>query len=169
MKTLITKQRKPIFVKSFFGLAFVLVSSIFLMIRGTKDKTGFEHVTGHLISINSAFQELTHGNNQKFRYLILDNYAKAFEIFVGKDWGDFKPKYERIDELNKGDLIDVYFDPSIHEDDSRISKLVQFIDKSGQPYFIRGDSDKTMGAVGLVFSVLFAALLFYLKQLGKII
>ncbi|MCU0443688.1 MAG: hypothetical protein MUE85_02140 [Microscillaceae bacterium] len=41
--------------------------------------------------------------------LKVKGYPKTFELFIGKDFGDFSPEFEKIDDLKLGDKIDVFF------------------------------------------------------------
>jgi hypothetical protein len=82
----------------------------------------------------------------KLRYLKIGGYTKYFEVFIGKDFGDFSPAYERIDSLKTGNLLTVYYSEdqlsNKATDDELINRDAQFIDKQNQPYFIRGSKDR---------------------------
>ena len=163
------KKQYPIFTKSIIGVIIIIVLGLFILIRGTKEKTEFQNITGRITYLNKTFEELPNRNQGKYRYLSIDSYSKVFELFIGKDFGDFKPKYEKIDDLKIGDNIVVYFDVDLNETDVRLNRLLQFIDKDGQPYFIRGSKDKTGGYFFIIIGILLSGLIIYLKKIGKII
>jgi len=94
-----------------------------------------------------------------------------FDIFVGKEKGDFGPQFEQLDKLKIGDEITVYHadkTPLQRNRDLRLNKTVQFIDKDAEAYFIRGNKDKfggyILGGIGLLLGIT----LLILKQVGKI-
>ncbi len=150
------------------GVITILVLSILILFRGNKTKLDFKHVKDNLIYIEKSFEELPNRHQGKYRYLKLESYPKTFELFVGKDFGDFKPDFEQIDNLKVGNEIDIYFDETSTETDFRINRLVQFIDKNGEPIFIRSSKDKSLGFFLFGFGFVFGAVLFYLKKIGRI-
>ena len=93
-------------------------------------------------------------NPDKHRYLKIDTYPYIFEIFIGKDVGDFKPKYEQIDNLKIGDKIHIYYDELIDTRLEKINRLAQFIDKDGVSFFERGTSDVTMGIFAIFLAII---------------
>lgn len=163
------KKQHPIFWKSIIGIITIIAIGLAILIRGTKGKGEFQSIEGNITYLDKTYKELPNRHQGKYRYLTLDNYPKTFELFVGKDLGDFKPQYERIDDLRTGDKIVVYFDENSNESDARLNRLTQFIDKDGQPFFIRGSIDKTGGYFFIIIGILLGGLLFYLKKIGKII
>ena len=97
-----------------------------------------------------------------------DKYQKVFEIFIGKDFGDFKPSFEQIDLLRLGDKIEIYFDVDQKETDGRLNRLIQYIDKDSTPYYIRGNKDKIFGIGFVSFGLISILTLLILKQKDKI-
>jgi hypothetical protein len=104
-----TKHFGDIFLGIIVGAVTILFAGGFLVYDQFKDKSDYEHVTGELIAITQTFQGLPVNNKGKSRFLFLDNYPRPFEIFIGKDKGDFKPKFERADELKIGDEVTIFF------------------------------------------------------------
>jgi hypothetical protein len=49
--------------------------------------------------------------------------------------GDFKLKFERIDQLDKLDLVSVYFYETNSTHQNGLNRFAQFIDKDGEPYY----------------------------------
>lgn len=163
------KKQYPVFKKSLAGVITILVLGSLILIRGTKEKTEFPHISGKIIYKGKVYEELPKSDKGKYRYLNIDTYPKMFEIFVGKDRGDFKPDYEQIDSLRKGDTIEIYFDIDPTETDIRLNRLIQFIDKDGKPYYIRGSKDKYGGYFIIGLGILLGAVLVYLKKTGRVI
>lgn len=164
-----TRKQYQIFLKSLAGVITIIILSSLVLFRGTKDKSEFKKVSGNVVYLNQTFQELPNRNKGKYRYLMIDNYPKAFEIFIGKDPGDFKPEYEIIDSLKVGDEISIFYDESNREKDPRINRLLQYIDKQNQSYYIRGKRDKYFGYFGIMAGLLIGVWIFYLKRKGTII
>lgn len=85
-----------------------VMMGVFLF-QNSKEKDEYMSVTGHIEFIENTYENHPSRNLGKYRYLILDTYPYPFELFIGKDAGDFKPKFEQIDNLKPNDLITVYF------------------------------------------------------------
>lgn len=160
------KETPRIFYNSLFGVITLIALAFVILARGKKEKNEFYSLNGTITAIEKNYQELPIRNHGKYRYLSLDKYQKVFEIFIGKDPGDFKPALEKIDELRVGDNILVYFDED--PSDTRINRLIQFIDKDTSPYYIRGSHDKTFGYLLIVAALMMGMLLIVFKNQGKI-
>ncbi|MEL6975400.1 MAG: hypothetical protein AAGL29_08405 [Bacteroidota bacterium] len=165
------KQPKEIFFKSLVASIVIIGFGIYLSIRGSKEKTEFESVTGRIDYLDKTFQEINYRNKGNHRFIHIADYPLVFDIFVGKEKGDFGPEFEQLDKLNIGDEITVYHaeeTPLQRNTDLRFNKTVQFIDKNGEAYFIRGNKDKfggyALGGIGF----LLGCTLLLLKQTGKI-
>ena len=164
-----TRKQYQIFNQSLAGVITIIVLSSFVLFRGTKDKSEFKKVSGNVVYLDKTFQELPNRHQGKYRYLMIDNYPKAFELFIGKDPGDFKPDYENIDSLEVGDEITIFYDETNRETDPRINRLLQFIDKQNQSYYIRGRHDKFLGYLGTIAGFFIGVWIIYLKRKGTII
>ncbi|QYA24521.1 hypothetical protein G3I01_03020 [Gramella sp. MT6] len=167
-----TAEKKPIYRKSLISCLLILVFGIYLTTRGTKEKTEFESITGPIDYFDETFQEITYGGKGDHRFIHVAGAPVVFELFVGKATGDFSPKFENLDALRPGDEITVYYadkTPFQKNVDLRLNKTVQFIDKDGEAYFIRGNKDKYGGYSAIGFSILMSGGLFILKKTGKII
>ena len=75
---------------------------------------------------------------------------------------------EKIDELKAGDTIDVFYDEDKTEDDPGINRLIQFIDKGKEPFYIKGNIYKIGGMAIVACGCLLLIGLVYLKKKGKI-
>jgi hypothetical protein len=160
------KSPPNIFNKSLYGVITIIALASVILARGKKEKNEFHCLAGTITAIEKSYQELPIRHQGKYRYLTLDKYQKVFEIFIGKDPGDFKPALEKIDELKIGDNILVYFDED--PSDTRINRLIQFIDKDSSPYYTRGSHDKMFGYILIATGLMIGILLLVLKDTGKI-
>jgi hypothetical protein len=162
-------MKKPIFIKSVGGLLFCFAIGVFLMNRANKPKADFQKLTGKITYLLNKLPNEDVRNDGKERYLQLKNSDRIFNIFVGKDWGDFKPEFEIIDSLKVGDNIDLYFDDNFKTESHQINNLTQYIDNNGKAFFIKGKMDETFGKLLMGLSALGILILYLLKRNGKII
>ena len=161
-------NKKNIFLKSLYGLGFSIFLGILIFNRSDKDKPEFKSVTGRLLSIDKSNQLTPRQDTLKFRYLTIDSYPKTFEIFIGKDFGDFRPKFENIDDLKPNDDITIYFDENFKTEDEPINRLAYFIDRGQEAIFIKGHWEKNAGLFLIGLSILILIVLLILKKNGKI-
>src|ERR687897_450937 len=91
-----------IFGKSMFGVLTILVLGFGILTRGQKQKHEFYQVTGSITTIGQSFANDANRHEGKMRFLQVGNYPKVFEVFIGKDPGDFSPAFEKIDALKAG-------------------------------------------------------------------
>ena len=163
------KSKHQIFLKSIWGIVVVFFFSVIVFIRADKNKFSFDNIIGKIVYLSTSFQDAPNRHIGKYRYLQIENFPKTFEVFVGKDAGDFKPKLEKIDSLRIGDEIRIFFDKNFKTLDDPINRLVYFIDKRNQPYFIKGSWEKTLAYFGFGISMAILLLLIFLRRSGKII
>lgn len=165
------KESKEIFHKSLIASIVIIGFGIYLSIRGSKEKAEFESVTGKIDYFDKTFQEINYRNKGNHRFIHIENFPLIFDIFVGKETGDFSPEFEQLDNLKIGDNITIYHakkTPLQKNRDLRINKTVQFIDKNKEAYFIRGSKDKYGGYLFIAIGVLLTLTLFILKKFEKI-
>ncbi|WP_138992788.1 hypothetical protein [Larkinella sp. C7] len=155
-------------VKAYLSAFFILLLGSILLLRGEKDKNEFHSISGKIIYQGKQFEQHPNRDLGKYRYIQVKEYPYPFEIFIGKDAGDFKPKFERIDELKVGEVITVYYDETQNTKDERLNRLVQYIDRKTEPYYARGTWDKTLGKFIIVCGLLIATAVFFLKKAGKL-
>lgn len=156
-----------VFIKSTFSLAGVLILAGYLYTRGEKDRSGFNKVTGKVVYYENSYEGLDK-DSTKFRYIILDSYPRIFELFTGKDWGDFKPVLEQLDKLKTGDNITIYYDDNQYTENDQVNRLASFVDRGNEVLFVKGGWDKVLAKVlaGMVAAIF--ALMLVLKEKGKI-
>ncbi len=165
------KEPKEIFKKSLLACILIVGFGIYLSIRGNKEKNEFESITGKIDYFDKTFGEINYKNKGNHRFIHIVDFHLMFDIFVGNKFGDFSPKFEQLDKLTIGDEITIYYaekTPLQKNQDFRFNKAVQFIDKDGVPYFIRGNKDKYGGYFFIGIGVLLTAALLILRQIGKI-
>lgn len=163
------KSKKPLFFKSMLGLLFVMILGIGVYLRANKKRTAFQKVYGTLTFINSTNKYFPNKDTAKYRYLKLDNFNKTFELFIGKESGDFKPKLEQIDRLVPGDSVTIFYDENYNTEGDSINRLAYFIDKGTEVIFIKGNGEKNLAIFLICISVIIFLILVKLRKLGKII
>lgn len=164
-------EPKRIFINSFIISIGIIGFGIYLSLRAAKEKNEFESVTGTIDYYEKTFQEINYQHKGNHRFIHISDYPIVFDIFVGKEQGDFGPKFERLDSLQLGDEITIYHagkTPLQQHQDLRFNKTVQFIDKGDQAYFIRGNKDRLGGYLLGGFGVILIIALLLLKKAGKI-
>ncbi len=148
----------PLNLRGIIAVSIVLAALAIVNIQmNSKGKVEYEKTTGQIIYLDKQLGQLPTRNLGKYRYLEVDGYAYPFEIFVGNESGDFKPKFEQIDNLVLGDTVTVFYYQTGNTKEERINRFIQFIDKGDRSYFERGDSSKTLGVV-LVFMCMLLAI-----------
>jgi hypothetical protein len=162
-------MKHPIYIKSVGGLLFCIALGIYLINRANKPKNEFHKLTGKVTYLQHKLPNEVVPKDGKERYLQIEKSDRIFKIFVGKDWGDFKPQFEIIDSLKVGDTVDLYYDDNIKTESNQINKLTQYIDKNGNTYYIKGKMDKTLGVLIIGISILGILILYHLKRNSKII
>lgn len=151
------------------GVFTILFLGFGILTRGQKSKQEFYSVQGAIVGIEKTLEGYPNRHEGKMRYLVVAEYPKPFELFIGKEAGDFKPAFEQLDMLRKGDIVTIYYDEETNtQTDDSINRLAQFIDKGQQPYFIRGNHDKYGGYAAIAMGALIGVSLLLLKKTGKI-
>ena len=165
------KEPKEIFNKTLITCIMIVGFGIYFSIRGSKEKTEFESITGKIDYFDKTFQEINYRNKGNHRFIHIEDFPSVFEVFIGKETGDFSPKFEQLDKLKISNKITVYYadkTPLQKNQDLRFNNAVQFIDKDGEAYFIRGSKEKYGGYFISGIGILLAITLLILKQIGKI-
>ena len=145
----------PINLRGIIAVSITLtVVMLFYIQLNSKEKFEYEKITGQITYLDNQLGNLPVRDFGKYRYLQIDNYKYPFEIFVGSESGDFKPKFEQIDKLELGNTVTIYFYQTDNSVKENINRFVQFIDKENISYFERGNSSKTIGGVIISICVL---------------
>ena len=160
------------FPLNFRGIIAIAVGLIIMTIiyikNNSREKKDYAKTTGEIVYLDKRLGELPSRDVGKYRYLKLQGYPYPFEIFVGKDPGDFGPKYEQIDHLQPGNIVSVFYYETDNTHSEKINRYIQFIDKGEISFFERGDSQRTLGVFMIGFCGLLIAGAFTLWKLKKI-
>ena len=145
----------PINLRGIIAVSITLTVMMIVYIqRESKEKLEYEKNTGQITCLDKQLGNLPTRNLGKYRYLVIDGYEYPFEIFVGNESGDFKPKFEQIDKLKQGDTVTVYYYQTNDVIEAGVNRFVQFIDKDNVSYFERGNSQMTLSVVAISICVL---------------
>ncbi len=87
------KQKKAIFKQSIIALTACIIISLFYAQKGDKEKNYFQSISGILVGLQNTHERFSGKDTAKYRYLEIDNYPQPFQVFIGKETGDFKPKF----------------------------------------------------------------------------
>jgi hypothetical protein len=115
------------------------------------------------------YLDLPNRNFTKYRYIKINEYKKPFEIFVGKDPGDFKPALDKIDCVIPGDIITFYFAGENFEMNAPVNRLTYYIDKGSIPVFIFSPSQFYLAWVLISLSIVIIVIVVVCKVKGKIV
>jgi hypothetical protein len=161
---------KPYFLKFLFSGIFLIALSIYLLRTTYKDKKEFQKITGTVDFISMKYLDLPYRDFTKFRYIKIMEYEKPFEIFVGKDPGDFTPALDKIDSVKRGDILTFYFRKENFETtDPPVNRLAYYIDKGSTPVFIFSPSQFYLALVVLSLSIIIIIISVVGKIKGRII
>lgn len=162
------KSNQPIFVKAVAAAGLCLLFSFYLFHRATKNKRDFEQVTGVVEYIETSSPLSPNNNPARYRFLKVEGYARPFELFIGKETGDFSPELERVDAIKPGDTVTVYYDENISIQHAPVNRLAYFIDRNTISLFVKGSWDKGMAYFISSFSLVLFFWVLALKKKGKI-
>lgn len=137
------------------------------MTRGKTTKNNLQKVTGSVTYIGKTFKNLPNRHHGKYRYITIENYPQVFELFVGKEKGDFAPEYEIIDSIKVSDELAIYFS-EIGGENEPVNRLARFIDKNGKKHFVYGSYDVYWGIGGMITGCILLIVVFILWRMGKI-
>lgn len=154
--------------KILFVCLSLFVMIVVFLFQNSKEKDEYLSITGYVEFMENSYKGFPKRNLGKYRYLKVDGYPYPFELFVGKDAGDFKPKFEQIDKLKQGDLVTVYYYETDNTHEEQINRFVQFVDKEGVSFFEIGNVHKVLGYFMLFLIFLLAVGGYVLYKKGKI-
>lgn len=163
-----TTEKQPIFKTAIIAMLVCLGACLIYAGKGDKKREAFKRVGGTVLAIDSAHESYPGKDPSKFRFLTIDSYPQAFELFIGKSSGDFSPEYDDLSQLHEGDNVDVYFEETAKSQREAVNKLVYYIDKNNEPVFRQGNSKKGLAYGMAIFSGLVIIGLLILKGLKKI-
>jgi len=147
-----------------FASLIVLGLGIFVVINNSKEKNEYEKSSGIIEYYNTKFQNLPIRHKGDFRYLKIDTYPYLFEIYMPNN----ELTDKSIDNLKVGDLIDIYYYETSDTRNAGINRFAQFIDFSGQAYFIRNGFQSQLGYIPIGLSLAMTLMAFILWKKGKL-
>ena len=135
-----------------------------MTVNNSKDKFEYDKATGIVEYYDKEFENLPTRHNGDFRYLKIDSYPYLFEIYEPNS----EPTEKSIDDLKVGDKIEIYYYETSDTRNIGLNRFAQFIDKNGQPYFVRSGFQKQLGFVVIGLSILLNILAFVFWKKGKL-
>lgn len=137
---------------------------IFVIVSNSQEKTAYNKVTGSIEYFEKEYQKLPIRHKGDFRYLKVSTYPYMFEIYAPNSM----PTEKTIDDLSVGDSIDIYYYEISDTKNEGINRFTQFIDKDGQPYFIRNGFQKQLGYILIGLCVLMNVMASIFWKKGKL-
>ena len=162
----ISKQR---FTKFLLISVVLLFVSIYYLTTTYKLKREFHNITGSVEWVSMKYGDLPQRDFSKYRYLKIDNFSRPFELFVGKEGGDFSPALDKIDSLKSGDEVTIYYDENFRTVLEPVNRLPYFIDRGANPVFIFSPSQRHLAwiMVGLSIACLTLVIVFRPKTANR--
>ena len=159
----------PLNLRTIIAVAVTLTAVMIAYVQlNSKEKIEYDKITGQIIYLEQQLGQWPTRDLGKYRYLKVAGYEYPFEIFIGDESGDFKPKFEKIDQLKLGDTVTVFYYQTENTMNEQLNRFIQFIDKNDSSYFERGDSSKTLAAVVICICMLMTIGGFILWKMKKI-
>ena len=157
-------QYKRLYPKVFGSVIMFIIMSGYLIIRSDKSREEFIYQKGTITYLSQTHPLRPQSKPRpKDVYLILDEYERIFEMFVGEDKGDFSPRVNRLSELKVGDEVEIYFEETIKTRTQPVNRLLQYLDRDEQLYYLRSKVDKYIGYFILGGSRILLMLGIYMK------
>lgn len=147
-----------------FASIIVIGIGIFVTINNSKKKEEYDKSSGTIEYYDKEFQNLPNRHQGDFRYLKIDTYPYLFEIYEPNS----EPIENKIDDLKVGDTIDVYYYETFDTRNIGLNRFIQFVDKNGQPYFVRNGFQKQLGFAIIGLSILLNIIAFVFWKKGKL-
>ena len=135
------------YLPKIFGCALILMlGGLYLINRNEEPRESFNYQKGTISYISNINPyKSKSGPRPKDVYLKLNEFDSVFELFTGKDKGDFTPRVDRLNELTQGDLIEVYYEENTKTNKGNVNRLLQYLDKDGELYYLRSNADEKIG------------------------
>jgi len=137
---------------------------IFVIVNNSKEKSEYKKSTGTIEYFDKVFQNLPTRNLGDYRYLKVNTYPYLFEIYMPNN----KVNDVSLDNLEVGDIIDIYYYETSDTKNAGINRFTQFIDVEGLAYYIRNGFQSQLGYVLIVLSSAMILMAFILWKKGKL-
>jgi hypothetical protein len=161
------QPRVRVFWRAELSLLGLAILGLFLYLNAIKPKQEMLTETGPITTLSPNYGTVRNDDG-KSRFLKIADKNDVFEVFIGHESGDFSPEMEKVDQLKYGDVVNIYYMETMIASSDKINRGVQFIDKAGYPYFIKGNTDKLWGLGIMGVSVFLMGILVVLKIKGLI-
>ena len=150
------------------GVLFVSLLIFFLgyqvVINSSKSKQEYTKAMGKIEFLKQEYQGKPNRDKGKYRYLKVNSYPYVFEIY--------EPNHElttkSIDNLQTGDVVEIYFYETSNTIQEGINRFAQFIDHDGDSYFIRSSFQKQLGYIVIGLGVFVNLLASFFWKRGKL-
>ncbi len=156
------------FIKLIGGAIFSIAVGIFFILRGVQEKEAFDKISGKIIYCDNNYLGISDKYINKQKYIKLDSNEDIYRVFIGKDFGDFKPDIDKVNQLLINDSVDIYVSDPIGTQKEIINRHVQFIYKENSPFYMKGSADRPLSLFMLFLGLLMIIMAFFLKKKGKI-
>jgi len=147
-----------------FTSIIILGLGVFVIVNNSKQKLDYDKSTGTIEYFDKEFLNLPTRHKGDFRYLKVDTYPYLFEIYEPNS----EQTENKIDDLQVGDKIDIYYYETSDTKNIGLNRFTQFIEKEGQPYFIRNEFQKQLGFVIIGLCILMNIMAFIFWKKGKL-
>ena len=147
-----------------FASIIILGLGVFVVINNSKGKLEYDKTTGIIEYLDKEFQNLPSRHKGEYRYLKIDAYPFLFEIYEPNS----EPTAKRIDDLQVGDKVDIYYYETSNTINEELNRFAQFIDMNEQPYFIRSGFQEQIGYVVIGLAVILNLMAFVFWKKGKL-
>lgn len=153
---------------SFRGLVLaallVLGLGTYVWVQHSRPKADYSRLEGKITYLAPQYQQWPVRHRGDFRYLIVDSYPLAFEIYLPNS----RPGTLRLDDLKPGDLVEVYYFESPDPPTDGLNKFAQFIDQQGEAVFVRNDFRASLGKILVGLAILLLGAAFWLWKKGSL-
>jgi hypothetical protein len=145
-----------------FSCLAISILAIFIINNNSKEKKEYPKIESKIQYLNKEYMDLPNRNKGNYRFLLIENYPYPFQIYEPNS----EPTQMTIDDLKVGDLIEIYYYENNSTHKSGINRFAQFIDKDGEPYFVRNSFSKNLGYIllGLLLLTVLGALVAWKYQ-----
>lgn len=133
----------------------ILLIGSFLMYRTERPKEEYYVLKGKITYLENTIGSYKARGN---KYIQIENNPTIFDIFIGKESGDFSPKLDKTDELKLNDEVTIYYSSTSTQkqfSEIPLNNSIQFIEKENKLYFHEGTKNKIAAYIVLTAGVLF--------------
>lgn len=145
---------------AFIGIAIMVLGIVHARFN-SKEKNEYDRIDGHITHLGEKLGALPNRDVGIYRYLVIDTYPFPFEIYADEQG-------KRIDSLKAGDMVTVFFYETGNTKSESLNRFLQYLEKDGGVYFVRGDFQKKLGFVVSGLGLMLILFVFILYKKNKI-